>query len=387
MTLRPFILTLGATLMTIVGCRPVELPEGPTSASPRFFAKANIGGVLLELAAGVDSVFMHTDAWVEGGSERRSGALAPLACPDRECGPALGFVFRKDGPTAPATGAEWQWVGPWYASAESVPATPQFQPVLRLDASASRTTGPAVLYRWIVNDEDLYVRTTPRLELPIPSGNQLLEISLETTDINGCQSTYTTRLSPQMTLADSVGLQVSLSQQPSGAWQLEAGWHPGTPPGNAFMWSNGLVGPFNIVLDEGVQCVHIEDTLAQVYASLCIEVLDIQSSDEPSFCLARFTSTPGIDTIWFDEVPFSDGVGLVEVWYVDDAGTLYSTTLGPQPDDAVLWISGAQPYLDNDQGMPTTEMSLTGKVVVYDALGHSRQVVLHSAHIAVARLE
>lgn len=386
MTLRPFILTLGAALLLALGCRPVELPEGP-AASPRFFAKASIDGVPIELAAGIDSVFMHTDAWVEGGSERRSGALAPLPCPHRECGPALGFIFRKEGTAAPPTGASWQWAGPWYASTASVPVTPQYQPVLRLDASASLTTGPPALYRWIVNDEDLYVRTTPLLELPIPSGNQSFEISLETIDINGCQSSYTTRVSTQTTLTDSVGLQVSLGQQPSGAWQLQAGWQPGSPPGSAFMWSNGLVGPFNIVLNEGIQCVHIQDTLAQVYASLCIEVLEIQGSGEPVFCLARFTSTPGIDTLWVEESPFSDGVGLVEVWYVDEAGTFYSTTQGPQPDDASLWISDARPYLDNAQGMPTVEMSLGGKVMLYDALGHSRHMEIDSAHIAVARME
>ncbi|RMD69712.1 MAG: hypothetical protein D6818_09995, partial [Bacteroidetes bacterium] len=166
-----------------------------------------------------------------------------------------------------------------------------------------------------------------------------------------------------------------------------ASWQPTAPAASAFMWGNGLIGPFNIVLEEGVQCVSVDDTLANVYAALCLQVLEATGSDPPPFCLARFASTPATDTVWIQDIPFGDGAGLVEVWYVDESGHYYSSKLGPQSDASVLWLSGIQPYLENERGMPTLEMSLTGQVYVYDEAGTRLTVAIDSAHIAVGRME
>ncbi|GEM_PF-4744792 len=368
------------------GCRPLTLPPLQDDA-PKFFVEATIAGQPILLEAGVDSTFMHTKAYVEDEREWRQGALAPLACTTNTCGPALGFVFWKESAPDLPFGAEWQWQGPWYTATNQVPLQTMLQEMWTLDASHSIATDTIVAFRWMIDSQQLYFRTYPQLQLPMPPDDSPHFVQLETIDANGCRSQYATYIRPHQPLPDTTGLQVYVSAQPAGGYILAATWLPATTtPPSDFSWSNGLTGPINILLEGGISCVSSTDSFSNFFGQLCVQVLETTGNDLPPFCMARFASLPTFDTLYQPHSPFTDGIGMMAIWYVDAQGHYYDSRLGPQPDNSAFTIGNSYPYLDNDKGQPTQQLEIEGGAArLYDTNGQSIPIEVQRARIAVAK--
>lgn len=365
-------ITLGMSLLlALLGCAEQPLPVSQEGEA-EFFARGQLDGQRLELVAGEEQYFMATDfSYQAPGLYVLQGTLGPKDCPD--CPGSLtirlrdhrlrpeGSAFSIDTALARSAFAYYQEGG----VAEDG--------VTRVSFENESEGGE---YRWTFGDGSTHVGRNPVHDY-IDSTLLTPTVCLEATDSTGCTTTICNDI-----LLEETDCAVDFTHEllPGSSYVTFRAEVRGTPPfryrwnfGDGFGASLGNPGYFYAQPGLYTVCLTVTDGTG------CQRTICKNIAADPSFCEHNYSyevqRTAVVDTLQFSRV---------EVEWIDEAGEVFRSSLGPQSSQAFCQLRGQTVYQPNEQGQATRQLQLRLNCDLYSEQGERLPLRLDEATLGLA---
>lgn len=360
-------------LWLALGCGKEELPVTRLD-EPDFWVAGTLAGESLRLEAGENGYVMGTDyAVVPPDLWAYRGHLSPRGCAD--CPRSLSLYVRdyrlRPGEAATDIDSALRLDRYAYYRIDDPPG----KQVSRVAFSIDQTNAAAT-YQWDFGDGNTYTGADPIHDYTDPEA-QTYQVCLETQDASGCA----TSICNEVFLEDSVcQLDFEHILTPGSSYISFQAQVEGTPP-YSYRWDFGdgfgssLANPGYYYAQPGLYTVCLTVTDAQG----CQQQLCKNIAADPAFCEnnfsydVRFTSIP--DTAQFSRVTL--------VW-IDEAGTRYSSALGPQGSESFFDLLAQAPYQPNQAGQAVRRVKARFRATLYAEDGRTLELRADEAWLGIA---
>lgn len=364
------------SLLTI-GCLPETLPT-PQSNDAAFEVLGELDGVPLSLAAGQDSRYMFTSVGADAnGVLQFRGTLGTVGC--ENCAGSLGFLFSQA------------------ANSTDINALLNDSLLLRgrndnthylVNFRTHLSGTPPFSMTWDFGDGSSAVTTDATVQHEYTTEGAY-KVCVQIVDAAGCASEVCRQISTDN--GQRCNTFFSINQLPFLADTLHfMGLAAGQPPFH-YRWTiplgNGNIGTYtssSLLTSSqysGLETVRLE--VEDATGCTCHLTQTVNFDDPTEICVRHFDYRATPKVIVSTAI---DYFSTLEIRYIDEYGTVFSSALGTQPSFATLNILGAEAYEQNTNGEPTKRITLAFSCRLFDGNGNFKDLKNVEGTIAVAHL-
>lgn len=375
---------LFSSLLFLFGCNnDLALPQ-PYEGDVVFELTAEIDGESINLVAGQDNKFMHTNTTLDDNNiQLFQGILGDVGC--QSCPNSLGFEFVQLSNSALLDDLLTAQSTILYRNNLIPMDTIGYNVIFEMTEVGT----PPFTYEWDMGDNTTLIQNNRILQHQYTEAG-IYNVCVNVTDATGCQSEICRTISTDNMMNCSIGYAVFNVDSTFANTFFFHTYSTGMPP-FIYEWDTpvSLSSSMNfnvsspIITVNQLNTMNVSVNMTDNHNCTCSVLQSVDFNNPDDLCINNFEYqsepmfTPGIGQSYFSTIT---------IQYVDENDVVYTSALGEQPSFANMNIIEATSFDNNSEGQSTKKINLEFECRLFDEDGNYIDLKNGKGTIAVAHL-